>query len=153
MNVVPASPHQEPPQGDPQPTLVWSHVKDISYVGGCFYRFYQSTLRERSWSCKWGISIYRKSGLNCCRFWQMTPSGSTTFSIVLPLTIDCANKYVDSQSLHLRLPLHVYSRGVIPSVCLWEFAAACFSWCRMKTPCFLSGGKNRKAWCLDKLIG
>lgn len=36
INVVPASPHQEPPQGDPQPTLVRAHVKDSSYVGAVF---------------------------------------------------------------------------------------------------------------------
>lgn len=39
INTVPASPHQEPPQGDPQPTLAWSRVKDSSYVGAVFTCF------------------------------------------------------------------------------------------------------------------
>lgn len=108
--------------GEPQPTLAWADVKDISYVGAIFTGCIKvPPLKELELQMVYfhlQIKLLKHGS-----FWEKTPSGSMTFSTVLPLAIGCVNRFLNLRRLHLCLPLHVDCRGAIPTLHFWAFSA------------------------------
>lgn len=110
----------------------------------------------RRGSCKRRVSIYRKSYFKRGSFWGMTPSGSTAFSTVLPLTIGCANRYLNLLTLHVHLPLQEVQ---IPTWWFWEFSTMAHSLFLIVPQkdtsffFFLSGEKNKEGQSMEKLMG